>query len=154
MPRLVSKYFGELDYSTEAVFQFPEGIPAFEDQTAFVFLEQPKTHPLVFMQSLVNPGLCFITVPVFVVDSDYRLDLTPEDSVSLELAPELVPQIGSDILCLTLVTVSEQADPTVNLAAPVVLNLRNRKGFQVILPSSGYSVQHPLPAQKDLVPCS
>jgi flagellar assembly factor FliW len=52
------------------------------------------------------------------------------------------------------VTVSEQADPTVNLASPIVLNLRNRKGVQAIQPSAGYSVRHPLLAQEDLVPCS
>ena len=154
MPRLVSKYFGELDYSTEAAFQFPEGIPAFDDQTGFVFLEQPQTHPLVFMQSLGDPGLCFIAVPVFVVDPGYRLELGPEDFAALDLAPELAPRIGSDILCLALVTVSKGADSTVNLASPIVLNLRNRKGVQAILPSSGYSLRHPLPAQEDLVPCS
>jgi len=154
MPRLVSKYFGELNYSTEAVFQFAEGIPAFEDQTAFVFLEQPQTHPLVFMQSLVNPGLCFITVPVLVADPAYRPDLSPEDLALLELPPEPPPRAGSDILCLSMVTVSEQADPTVNLASPIVLNLRNRKGVQAILPSSGYSLRQPLLPREDLVPCS
>jgi flagellar assembly factor FliW len=154
MPRLVSKYFGELDYSTEAVFQFPEGIPAFEDQTAFVFLEQPQTQPLVFMQSLGDQGVCFIAVPVLVADPEYHPDLSPEDLALLGLSPEPPPQAGSDILCLTLVTVSEQADPTVNLASPVVLNLRNRKGVQAILPSSDYSLRHPLLAHEGLVPCS
>ena len=154
MPRLVSKYFGERDYSTEAVFQFPEGIPAFEDQTAFVFIEQPQTHPLVFMQSLVNPGLCFITVPVRVADPAYRPDLSPEDLALLELPSEPPPQAGSDILCLAMVTVSEQADPTVNLASPIVLNPRDRKGVQAILTSSGYSLRQPLLAREELVPCS
>jgi flagellar assembly factor FliW len=154
MPRLASQYFGELDYSAADAIQFPEGIPAFEDQTGFVFLDQPQTHPLVFMQSLGNPGLCFITVPVFVADPGYRLDLGPEDLVALDLAPGLAPQIGSDILCLALVTVSEGADPTVNLASPIVLNLRNRKGIQVILPASGYSLRQPLLAWEGLVPCS
>jgi flagellar assembly factor FliW len=153
MPRLVSKYFGELDYSTEAVFQFPEGIPAFEDQTAFMFVEQPQTHPLVFMQSLVNPGLCFITVSALVADPAYRPDLAAEDLALLGLSPEPPPQAGSDILCLAMVTVSEQADPTVNLASPIVLNMRNRKGVQAILPSSGYSVRQPLLTREDLVPC-
>jgi flagellar assembly factor FliW len=154
MPRLMSQYFGELDYVTEAAFQFPEGIPAFEDQTAFVFIEQPQTHPLVFMQSLVNPGLCFITVPVRVADPAYRPDLSPEDLALLELPSEPPPQAGSDILCLAMVTVSEQADPTVNLASPIVLNLRDRKGVQAILTSSGYSLRQPLLAREELVPCS
>ena len=154
MTRFVSKYFGELDYSSEAVFHFPEGIPAFEEQTSFVFLEQSQTHPLVFMQSLVNPGLCFIAVPGLVADPTYHPDLSPEDLALLGLPPQPSPQTRSDILCLTLVTLSEHADPTVNLASPIVLNLRNHKGVQAILPSSGYSLQHPLPAQEDLVPCS
>ena len=150
----MSKYFGELDYSTAAVFQFPEGIPGFDDQTAFVFLEQSQTHPLVFMQSLVHPGLCFIAVPGLVADPTYHPDLSPEDLALLGLSLDPAPQTGSDILCLTLVTVSEQAGPTVNLASPIVLNLRNRKGVQAILPSSGYSLRQPLLAQGDLVPCS
>ena len=154
MPRLVSKYFGELDYATETVYQFPDGVPAFEDQTVFVFIEQPQTHPLVFMQSLVDPRLCFITVPAHVADPAYLPDLSPEDLALLGLSSEPAPQAGSDILCLTMVTVSEQADPTVNLASPIVLNLRNRKGVQAILPSSGYSLRQPLLAQEDLVPCS
>lgn len=138
----------------EAVFQFPEGIPAFEDQTAFVFLEQPQTHPLVFMQSLANPGLCFIAVPGLVADPAYRPDLSAEDLALLGLSPRVAPRTGSDILCLTLVTVSENADPTVNLASPIVLNLLNRKGIQAILPSSDYALQYPLLAQEDVVPCS
>jgi flagellar assembly factor FliW len=154
MPRLVSKYFGELDYSSEAAFQFPEGIPAFEDETAFVFLDQPQTHPLVFMQSLANPGVCFIAVPALVADPAYRPNLSPEDLALLGFSPEAPPQAGSDILCLTLLTVSGQADPTVNLASPIVLNLHNRKGVQAIQPSAGYSIRHPLLAREDLVPCS
>jgi flagellar assembly factor FliW len=106
------------------------------------------------MQSLVNPGLCFITVPVRVADPAYRPDLSPEDLALLDLPSEPPPQAGSDILCLTMVTVSEQADPTVNLASPIVLNLRNRKGVQAILPSSGYSLRQPLLAREELVPCS
>jgi flagellar assembly factor FliW len=88
------------------------------------------------------------------VDPGYRLELGPEDFAALDLAPELAPRIGSDILCLALVTVSKGAEATVNLASPIVLNLRNRKAVQAILPSSGYSLRHPLPAQEDLVPCS
>jgi flagellar assembly factor FliW len=53
-----------------------------------------------------------------------------------------------------MVTVSEQADPTVNLASPIVLNLRDRKGVQAILTSPGYSLRQPLLAREELVPCS
>src|ERR1017187_2185008 len=144
MPRLPSKYFGELEYSPEEAFRFATGIPGFEEQTAFVFLEQPKNNPLVFMQSLAQPDLCFIAVSVFVADPRYRLRLSPEDRQLLELSFPPEPQIGADLLCLALVTVSEGAGPTVNLASPIVLNLKNRKGVQSIQECSEYSMQHPL----------
>jgi flagellar assembly factor FliW len=154
MPRLLSKYFGELEYSPEAAFQFAAGIPGFEDQTAFVFLDQPHNHPLVFMQSLSQPDLCFIAVPVFVADPRYKVNLSPEDRESLKLSSPLDPRIGVDVLCLALVTVREDADPTVNMASPIVLNLKNRIGVQSIQERSHYSMQHPLSPPSEMSPCS
>jgi flagellar assembly factor FliW len=154
MPRLSSKYFGELDYSPDAVFQFPSGIPGFEGQTAFVFLEQPHNDPLVFMQSLVEPGLCFVAVPVFVANPHYRLTLAAEDCESLGLPPAAQLRIGEEVLCLALVTVSEGADPTANLASPIVLNLRTHTGLQSVQDCPEYSLQHPLLASEEHAPCS
>jgi len=154
MPRLLSKYFGELEYSPEAAFQFAAGIPGFEDQTAFVFLDQPHNHPLVFMQSLSQPDLCFIAVPVFVADPRYKVNLSPEDRESLKLSSPLDLRIGVDVLCLALVTVREDADPTVNMASPIVLNLENRMGIQSIQERSPYSMQHPLSPPSEAPPCS
>lgn len=154
MPQLPSKYFGDLEYSPEAAFQFAAGVPGFDDQTAFVFLEQPKNDPLVFMQSTARPDLCFIAVPVFVADPGYRLRLSPEDRESLELPSPAEPRIGVDVLCLALVTLNEAAGPTVNLASPIVLNLKNRRGVQSIQESSEYSMQHPLSSPEERSPCS
>jgi flagellar assembly factor FliW len=154
MARLQSKYFGELDYAPEAVFGFPCGIPAFEEQTEFVFLDQPHTAPLVFMQSLHDSGLCFITIPVTVAVHGYRLELASEDLAVLDLAAHRQPEIGKDVLCLALLTVSEGEAATANLAAPIVLNLHNRKGIQAFQDRPEYSLRHPLPAQEDLVACS
>ena len=58
-----TKYFGALPYEPSAVIEFPEGIPAFEDQRKFILIDREDLKPLVFMQSLETPGLCFLTVP-------------------------------------------------------------------------------------------
>jgi len=154
MPRLLTKYFGELDYSPDSVFDFPSGIPAFEEEHDFVFLDKPNTTPLLFMQSLHSPDLCFVAVPVFVACPNYRLSLSAEDRRSLQLAPERPPRIGEDILCLALVTLAEGFDPTVNLASPIVLNLRNRNGIQLIPEWSDYSIRQSLHPVGGMIPCS
>jgi len=154
MARLSSKYFGELDYSSDAVFRFPSGVPGFEDQTAFVFLEQPHTEPLVFMQSLVEPGLCFVAVPVFVADPHYRLALLAEDREALGFSPAAEIEIGEEFLCLALVTIRQGAGATANLASPIMLNLGTRIGIQSVQHRAEYSFQHPLVASEEPAPCS
>lgn len=154
MPKLSTVYFPELEYSNEAIFDFPAGLPGFEDQIAFLFIEQAQTRPLVFIQSLINPGLCFLALPVLTVDPEYRLNLSPEDLTALGLATENTPRIGTDIGCFALLTIFEDAAPTVNLMSPIVINLRSRKGIQSIPATSEYSLRHPLVLEKETAPCS
>jgi len=154
MPKLSTVYFPELEYSNEAIFDFPTGLPGFEDQIAFLFIEQAQTRPLVFIQSLINPGLCFLALPVLTVDPEYRLNLSPEDLTALGLDTENTPRIGTDIGCFVLLTVFEDAAPTVNLMSPIVINLRSRKGIQSIPATSKYSLRHPLALEKETAPCS
>jgi flagellar assembly factor FliW len=156
MPRLQTTYFGELDYSEGSVYQFPHGLPGFETEQAFVFLRQPHTEPLMFMQSLGNQQLCFILLPILVAAPRYQVDLDPEYVSELKLTAGCNPRIGEDILCAAILTASpgEPAGPTVNLMAPVVVNLKERIGMQVIQANSGHSHRHPLFTPEELAPCS
>jgi flagellar assembly factor FliW len=155
MPTTQTTCFGEIEFPLSAVFQFPAGLPGFENERGFVFLERPGTAPLMFMHSLSSPELCFILLPILVADPQYRLSLVDEDLSELQLPPHTEPRIGADILCGALVSMAaEGSGPTVNMLAPIVLNLKNRVGIQVIQTQSGYSHRHPLYTQEELLQCS
>ena len=81
MARVQTKFFGSLEYSPSSLFLFPGGLPGFEEQREFVFLNLPERDPLIFMQSLSTRNLCFVLLPILVVDPQYRLDFTPEELV-------------------------------------------------------------------------
>lgn len=151
MPKIQTRYFNELEHSEEAVFQFPAGIPGFEEHTAFVFVEQAHASPLIFMQSLRDPNLCFIALPAVVLEPEYRLELSAEEGVALGLPYAEKPEIVPELIPLALVTVSGEEDPVANLMSPVVLNLKGRRGIQAIQLGSRYSLRHPLAAQA--LPC-
>jgi flagellar assembly factor FliW len=155
MPRIATTYFGELDYSDGTVFHFPQGLPGFERERAFLFLRQPQTEPLLFLQSLVDPNLCFILLPILVADTNYRVVLDVEDRVALRLPPGRPLRIGEDILCAAIVNPGdgESAGPTANLLAPVVVNLKAQIGIQVIQEGTEYSHRHPIAAGKELATC-
>jgi len=155
MPRIRTKFFQEIDYTDSSLFHFPCGLPGFEQERDFVFVNRPGSHPLLFMQSACTAELCFVLLPVFAVAPHYQLDLDEEALAELQLPPTRQPVIGEDILCAVIVCArGNHEPPTVNLLAPVVVNLRDRIGFQIIQTQAGYSHRHPLVPQEELAPCS
>ncbi len=143
MPRCETKYFGELEYHDQSVVEFPDGIPGFEGERQFVLIEKPDLKPLVFVQSLATPELCFLTLPILTVSPDYRLEMAEAGRDALGLPRR--PVIGRDVACLAIVNVRESGT-VVNLLAPLVIDLRTRRAVQAIGPECSYSHEHPLEA--------
>jgi flagellar assembly factor FliW len=146
MPALNTKYFGVLEYADEAAISFPDGLPGFEDETRFLFIEQPTNYPLVFVQSVARADLCFIALPVLVIEPSYRLSMAPGDLAELGLPAEPPPRIGVEVLCLAILSFSEDAPPTANLLAPIVVNLARRVAVQAIQADGIYPLRAPLRA--------
>ena len=158
MPRIQTKSFGKVEYSSGAVFEFPCGLPGFESEREFVFLMRPGAAPLMFMQSVSTPELCFILLPVLAADPNYKLRLAAEDLAALRFPVGRQPRVGKDVLCAVLVCAAgkERPQPTINLLAPIIVNLKLQIGIQAIQNQSGYSCRQPLfpPQPKgELVPC-
>ncbi|HOK45133.1 MAG TPA: flagellar assembly protein FliW [Bryobacteraceae bacterium] len=154
MPTFSTSRFGTIEYQDDSVIQFPFGLPGFEEERQFVAIEHTASRPIVFLQSLTRPDLCFITLPVLVVKRDYRLAISPADLKSLALPCDRQPEIGTDVLCLAIISVAEGRLPTANLLAPVVVNLKTRVALQAIQEESAYSHQYPLLDSRPEAECS
>ena len=142
MPAVETKNFGKIPYEPGAAIEFPGGLPAFEERRKFVLIQLPKTHPLLFLQSLDQPDVCFPVLRALAVDKQYRLRLAKEDLRRLDLPTSRQPRVGEDIECLAVVALRKDG-ATANLLAPVVINLRKMQAVQAVGEDS-YSLQHPL----------
>ena len=148
-----TKNFGTIDYQRESEVEFPRGLPGFDDRRRFVAVRFVESDPLVYLQSLEDPALCFITMPVLAVDPRYRLKVSAEDLGEIGLAPGKQPRIGEEVFCLTVLSMREEG-PTANLLAPIVINLKTRRAIQAIAPEGGYSHQHELMRDDEPALCS
>jgi flagellar assembly factor FliW len=144
MAQVETKYFGSMPCSEESVFVFPLGLPGFEDEKHFVPIELPQHAPLIFLQSLSHPALCFLAFPILVVDRDYHLAVTREDLAALELDPDRQPALSTDVAVLGILSLHDGFSATANLMAPIVVNLKTRRALQAIRQDSRYSHQHPI----------
>jgi flagellar assembly factor FliW len=143
LPEIETKNFGRIPYEDDAALIFPRGLPGFENRGRFLPMTFPGREPLVFLQSLEDPDLCFITLPIWAAHPSYRLDMTREDMTLIGLRPGARARVGEDLLCLAVISVGPDG-PTANLLAPLVVNLRNRHSVQAVAASSRYSHRHPL----------
>jgi flagellar assembly factor FliW len=141
MPSLLTRDFGEVAYEPSAEWLFPRGLPGFEDQNRFVLIERETFKPIVFLQSLKTPALCFLAVSVWVADPAYQVGMTRDDLDALGLNDQ--PKPGDGALCLAILSGGGAAF-TANLLAPVVVNLETRLAVQAVRADSMYSHRHPL----------
>jgi flagellar assembly factor FliW len=136
-----TRKFGALEIDPEKVLTMPEGLPGFPGFSRFVLLEDPKTIPLCWFQSVEDPNLALVLISPFLFKPDYRFDLGEVirrrrwDSSRKE-----------NLIVYVVVNISgEKAGSrtiTANLMGPVVINPDNNEVVQVILSDAPYSHQH------------
>jgi flagellar assembly factor FliW len=138
--KLLTKYFGEIEYEPEDVVTFPNGLFGFEDETAFLLLPiEGGRHRLLCMQSVQTQGLAFVVMDPLALCPDYDPVLQPGELKQLGVSDS--QELGYYVLCKVKDPV---ADSTVNLRCPVAVNPQTRQAQQVILESDRYHMRHPL----------
>lgn len=118
----------------------------------FLPLDDPSRRPLIFLQSLDDPQLCFLSLPAATVDPNYRLKMSAEDLALIGL--NRLPSIETEAQCLVVVAVAADGLTTVNLLAPVVINRANAQAVQAVRDDAVYSCRHPLARAAEVAPCS
>ena len=126
-----SPWIGEVEWDPQCELFFPGGLPGFEREHRMIPVEIPAQRPLVYLQSLEEPEVCFVCLPVFVIDPDFDLRLSEEERIMLRIEDGCSPRIGEDVLCLGLLVPAGDT-VEVNLNAPIVISLHNSRGVQSV----------------------
>ena len=132
--------FGTCTYRESEVLTFPWGLPGFANLRRFIALNLGGQEKFVWLQSLDDPSVALPTADPWQIFADYAPHLPPYATSSLDLRnPE-----DFATLCVVVVTPGA-AEMTMNLLAPIVVNLRTKTGRQITLETGGYSVRTPIP---------
>lgn len=135
---LNTRHFGEIELKDKGVLQFEAGLPGFEQIKEFIIIDSAEENsPFKWLQSIDEPKLAFAIVNPFVFKEDYDFVLSDETVELLEISQE------RDIAVYAIVVVPEDFNKiSMNLKAPIVVNLMNRKAAQIILDTDKYTVRH------------
>lgn len=119
--------------------RFKRGIPGFENLRNFKILDLKDNKQFKILQSMEEDSISFVVANPFEIYKEYVIDLNDETISELEIKnPE-------DVLVLGIVTIGKTLEKsTLNLKAPLIINIKNNFGRQLILQSEKYKTKHPL----------
>lgn len=118
---------------------FEKGIPGFEEYKTFIISDIDGNEKLKMITSKEDSNIGFLSISPFKVKKDYEINLNEE------IISELKIEKSEDVLVLNLITVGKSLETsTVNLKAPVIINIKNNKGKQLILQDDKYKIKEPL----------
>ena len=128
------------EYSKDTVINFENGIAGFEEYRKFIVFPFEEDNDAVFYlksEDIDGPG--FVIMNPFYLVPDYKPALTAEQIKELRLTEK------SQVAYFVIAVVNENMDDsTVNMRCPVVVNVDEKIGRQVILDAENYGFRERL----------
>jgi flagellar assembly factor FliW len=129
--------FGEIEIPEEKVVQFPEGLLGLHRFQRYVFIDRENS-PLRWMQSMDLPELAFLVADPHVFAPDYKAEVRVGELEALGASDPR--SLAVAVICTVT---DDPGDATVNLKAPLIIDVEKRTAKQVVLNESPYSIHHP-----------
>jgi flagellar assembly factor FliW len=140
--------FGSIDYSEDELIRLPSGLVGFGHLREFLLIQHRDDSPFRWLQSVDEPGLAFLVTSPWEYEPTYEPMLADEDAQTLEVSEKTVTQVWTTVNLpnrdLTLMTL--------NLAAPIVINVEKQVGKQVLLEGQAYNMRHRVFREVESVP--
>lgn len=137
MIKVKTTRFGEIEVKAEDLIELPHGLIGFPELKKYVLLDHDKDSPFKWLQSLDDGAIAFVLINPLLFKPEYTVEVTEAEVSDLELKAE------EDAVISVIITIpTNPQNMTANLKAPLVFNLHNRKGKQLVLSNSAYTTRH------------
>ncbi|MEO5346179.1 MAG: flagellar assembly protein FliW [Magnetococcus sp. YQC-9] len=130
--------FGTLKYKPDEMIFLDQGMMGFPNSKHFLMFPYSDDSSFFWLQSVDEPEVAFIVINPFDFFADLEFLVEDEDISAIGL------EKGEDLEVFTLLTIPDNRpeEMRTNLAGPVVVNVSNRQGRQVVIKE--YSARQPL----------
>jgi flagellar assembly factor FliW len=123
---ITSQRFGDFEVPAGDILHFSQGLIGFPKARRFVILDHRPGSPFKWMLCLEQPDVAFAVVE--------PARMVPDYVAPLELAARTLRTDPANVALFVIVTIpSDPMAMTVNLMAPVVVDVRTRKSVQLVL---------------------
>ena len=133
-----TSYFGPVQVDPAKIIYFPDGIWGFDDHKEFLVLDVPEKR-YKCLQSVKEEYVSFIIVNPWDYYDDYEFEMSDDEF------GKIGAKKTEQLAVFNILTIRETLErTTVNLLAPLVINVDEKKGRQMVLNESRYTTRMPL----------
>ena len=124
------------EWTEDDIIFFPTGIPGFENCNRFIIISVKEYEPFHWLQCIDGDKIRLAIVNPLVFAPEYSPNVKKEQLEVLEIAD------AKDLLSYVIVTLKSPLEKsTANLMGPLFINIKERKGTQIILDDGKYSLR-------------
>ncbi|KAA0258759.1 flagellar assembly protein FliW [Deferribacter autotrophicus] len=136
---LESKKVGKIVYKEEDLITMASPFLGFPDLHDFLLLEDDNCVPFLWFHSVEDPNVAFVVLPIKSFFKDY------DPKISKRELKILQANSFDEITLFGIVVVPENPkEATINLRAPLVINLNRKIAKQIILDDERWQIKTPL----------
>lgn len=137
--KITTKYHGIKEYNDKDIISFNKGIPGFEGLKKFILFSVEENELFSILHSIEDAEIGIVLTSPFTNFKDYEFKLSDDKIEDLKITD------SKEVLVLNTVTLSSTLeDITINLKAPIVININTKLGEQIILDNEKYMIKQPL----------
>ncbi|WP_459478719.1 flagellar assembly protein FliW [Clostridium saccharoperbutylacetonicum] len=137
--KYMSKVHGEITYEDKDIITFKKGVLGFDQLRKFFLVDLKDTEPFKLLHSLEDEEVGFIVISPYEFFDDYEINLNNEAINNLNI------QSSQEVMIITTITLNSDIKKiTTNLQGPIIINISNNLGEQIIVDNSKYKVKEPL----------
>lgn len=136
--KIETSRFGALEVPEKELIELPEGLLGFEDLQKYFIVDPSDDTMILWLQSAERGEIAFPILEPKVFRPDYHVRLSASELRALRLDESSC----AGTLVYSVLTIPE--DPrsmTANLKAPIVINVKESLGRQVVLQENEYSIR-------------
>ncbi|MEL4106752.1 flagellar assembly protein FliW [Oscillospiraceae bacterium CM] len=132
-------HFGDVEIDDNKILHFDKGLPGLDEDRRFALLSNEDSRPVSWLQSLDHKEISLPVMDPFLICPDYSFDISQDDVEVLAI------EDIKDVYVLSILVIPKNANAmTINLSAPIIVNVRNSRGCQIVLDDRKYRVRVPV----------
>jgi flagellar assembly factor FliW len=131
--------FGQIEFNSEDIFSFPEGLLGFQDLRQFILLDDPNDDIFAWLQSCELPSIAFPVLEPEIFGQHYNVSLSKNENELLKLSATDKPTF------MSIITIPD--DPTqmtANVKAPIAINMQLKIARQCVLQDNHLAIREPI----------